>query len=192
MSLMVPPPYHSRLPALQPITNRDRARRGLWRLVWFLLFRPSPIVIHGWRRLLLRFFGARIGKGSHIYPSAKIFAPWNLRMGKLSCLADGVDCYNVAPITLGDFALVSQRVFLCTASHNYEVPSMPLTGAPIVLDDYVWVTSEVFVAPGVRFGEGAVALARAVVTNDVPAWTVVAGNPARRIRARQPLTSPKD
>ena len=153
--------------------------------MWLLLFRPSPVVLHGWRRTLLRLFGARIAKGARIYPTVKIYAPWNLEMGPVSCLAQGVDCYNVAPISLGPHALASQRAFLCTASHDIDDPvAMPLIGGPIILDAYSWATSEVFIAPGVRLHEGAVALARSVVTKDVSAWTVVAGNPAKFVRLR--------
>lgn len=174
-----------RLSALPPITARDRLRRAVWQMTWLLLFRPTPAPMHAWRRLLLRMFGAHIAQGAHIYSSVKIYAPWNLQMGRVSCLADGVDCYNVAPITLGDHATVSQRAFLCTASHNYDDPAMPLVGAPITLEALSWVTAEAFVAPGVTLAEGAVALARSVVTKDVAAWAVVGGNPARQIRLRR-------
>lgn len=108
-------------------------------------------------------------------------------MGITSCLAEGVDCYNVAPVTLGDYATVSQRSFLCTASHDMDDPTMPLTGAPIVLETHSWVTAEVFIGPGVTLRVGAVALPRAVVTRDVEAWTVVAGTPARPVRQRRPF-----
>jgi putative colanic acid biosynthesis acetyltransferase WcaF len=177
-------PNRPKLPHLPPIDFRDRMRRGIWGLVRALLFRPSPRRLHGWRRMLLRLFGARIASDAHIYPSAMIYAPWKLTMGPVSCLADGVDCYNVASITLGAHALASQRSFLCTASHDLDDPMLPLIGAPIVLEDHSWVTAEVFVSPGVRFHEGAVALARSVVTRDVPAWTVVAGHPAKVLRPR--------
>lgn len=179
---MQPAPLQPRLSRIQ---LASRLPRGLWLLVWLLLFRPSPVIFHGWRRLLLRMFGSRIGQGAHIYPTARIWAPWNLIMGEGSCLAEGVDCYNVMPVTLGNRALVSQRAFLCTASHDYDDPRMALVGAPILLEADSWVTSEVFVAPGVTLGEGAVALARSVVTRDVAPWTVVAGHPAREVRKRR-------
>jgi putative colanic acid biosynthesis acetyltransferase WcaF len=182
---MNPAAQSRRLQALPPITFGNRVRRAIWQVAWLLLFRPSPSILHGWRRMLLRMFGAQIEKGAHIYPSAKIFAPWHLRMGKTSCLAEGVDCYNVAPVRLGDHATVSQRAFLCTASHDFDRLGLPLIGAPIILEDYSWATSESFVAPGVTLEVGAVALARSVVTKDVPAWTVVAGNPARVVRMRR-------
>ena len=83
------------------ITFRLRARRLAWHIVWLLLYRPSPRPFHAWRRLLLRAFGARIAAGAVPYAAARIWAPWNLTMAVNSCLSDDVDCYCVAPITIG-------------------------------------------------------------------------------------------
>ena len=114
-------------------------------------------------------------------------------MGDGSCLADWVDCYNVDSIRIGVDALtVSQYSFLCTASRNYQDPSLPVVTAPITVADGAWITADVFVAPGVEVGEGAVALARATVLKDVAPWTVVAGNPARFVRNRRPQTDLQD
>src|SRR5271170_5789545 len=94
---------------------RDKAARALWLVVWTLLFRPSPTPLVWWRRFLLRSFGAEVGSGAHPYPSARIWAPWNLVMKAGSCLGSGVDCYCVDRIILGCNAVISQRAFLCTA-----------------------------------------------------------------------------
>ncbi len=106
-------------------------------------------------------------------------------MGQDSCLADGVDCYNVAPITLGVRALVSQRSFLCSATHEYNRPEFPLVVRAIVIEAGAWVAAEAFIGPGVIVGTGAVVGARACVTRNVAPWTVVAGNPARVVKQRQ-------
>jgi putative colanic acid biosynthesis acetyltransferase WcaF len=170
--------YHHRL------GWRNKLARTAWCVVWFVLFRPSPKPWHGWRRFLLRCFGAKVGRGAHPYPSARIWAPWNLEMGDGSCLADGVDCYNVARIRLGHSALVSQRSFLCSASHDHTDPAFPLVARPIAVVNGAWVAAEAFVGPGVTVGEGAIVGARACVTKDVAAWTIVVGNPAQVIKER--------
>jgi putative colanic acid biosynthesis acetyltransferase WcaF len=100
------------------ITLSNRLGRLLWIVVSTALFRFSPTICHGWRRGLLRLFGARIAQGAKAYPGAKIWAPWNLTMEAYSCLADNVDCYNVAPIRIGAYATVSQYSYLCSASHD--------------------------------------------------------------------------
>jgi putative colanic acid biosynthesis acetyltransferase WcaF len=135
--------------------------------------------------MILRLFGARIAAGVHPYPSAKIWAPWNLTMEVSSCLSDHVDCYSVAPITIGAFATVSQYSYLCSASHDYRVPTLPLVIAPIVIEADAWIAAAAFVGPGVRVGEGAIVGARATVTRDVAPWTMVAGSPAI-LRGRRP------
>ncbi len=168
-----------------PLTFANKAARALWGLVWLLLYRPSPRPLHGWRRMLLRLFGASVGKGALVYPSARIWAPWNLTLGVGSTLGDGVDCYSVGHIRLGAGAVVSQRAYLCAATRDIDDPDKHLMTAPIVLADKAWVAAEAYIAPGVTLGEGGVAAARAVVTRDVAAWTVVAGNPARVIRQRK-------
>ncbi len=133
----------------------------------------------------MRLFGARIAAGAHPYPAAKIWAPWNLTMGTASCLSDHVDCYSVAPISIGAFATVSQYTYLCSASHDYRVPTLPLVIAPIVIESEAWVAAAAFVGPGVRIGEGAIVGARSTVTQDVAPWVVVAGSPAT-LRGQRP------
>lgn len=174
--------------ALVPVSigTSNRLCRGAWSLVWLLLYRPSPRPLHGWRRFLLRCFGARIGAGAHPYPAAKIWAPWNLTMAAGSGLADHVDCYCVAPVHIGAGATVSQYTYLCTASHDIDAPGMPLIAAPIVIGDGAWVAAACFVGPGVRVGVRAVVGARSTVTRDVAPGAVVAGSPPRTLRLRKP------
>lgn len=99
-------------------------------------------------------------------------------------LGPDVDCYNVATITIGSHATVSQKAYLCTASHNISDPKHRLVIAPIVIENRAWVAADAFVGMGVTVGEGAVVGARASVFKDVAAWTVVGGNPAKFIKNR--------
>jgi putative colanic acid biosynthesis acetyltransferase WcaF len=162
----------------------NKLARALWNLVWLLFYRPSPVPLHGWRRFLLRLFGAKVGRNAHPYPSAKVWAPWNLEMGDHSCLSHQVDCYCVDRIKLGAHTTVSQYSFLCTASHDYTDRAMPLITAPITLGDWVWITADVFVAPGVTIGDGSVITARSSVFRDIEPWTVATGNPAQPVKPR--------
>jgi putative colanic acid biosynthesis acetyltransferase WcaF len=169
-------------PSSHPLSNR--LARALWGAVWLILFRPSTRIFRGWRRFLLRSFGARIGRGAVIHASVKIWAPWNLEMGPCSCLGPQVDCYSVDRIRIGAYATVSQYSYLCTASHDPDSPGMALITAPIVIGDHAWVAADVFVAPGVVIGEGAAIGARSSVFKDVPGWTIAVGSPARVLRGR--------
>ncbi len=173
-----------RNPFPSPHSASNKLARTLWGFVYLALFRPSPKPLYAWRRLLLRAFGAQLGRGSVIHPSVKIWAPWNLMMGDHACLAPHVDCYNVAKVQLGDYCTVSQYSYLCGATHDYTDPRMPLIPKPIRIGSRAWVAAGAFVGPGVMVAEGAVVGARAVVVKDVAAWTVVAGNPARVVKRR--------
>ena len=135
--------------------------------------------------MLLRLFGAKIDKTAVVYSTARVYYPANLVMGRYSCLASDVDCYNVARITIGDNTTISQGAYLCTASHDITDPLNPLITAPIVIEDQAWVAAHAFVGMGVTIGQGAVVGATASVYRDVLPWTVVGGNPAREIKKRK-------
>lgn len=166
------------------LSLENKIARTLWGIVWLIFYRPTPRSLHVWRALLLRLFGARLGRAVHPYPSARIWAPWNLEMGDHACLSEGVDCYCVDKIRIGAHSTVSQYSFLCTASHDYTQASMPLVTAPITIGEWVWITADVFVGPGVTIGDGAVVTARSSVFNDLPPWMVARGNPAVPVKAR--------
>jgi putative colanic acid biosynthesis acetyltransferase WcaF len=169
-------------PSPHPLWNR--AGRAAWAAVWLVLFRPTPGPLHAWRRLLLRIFGAQLAPGAKIHSSVRIWAPWNLDMGRNSCLGPYVDCYSVAPIRIGAAATVSQYSFLCTAGHDVDSADMALVTGPIAIGAHAWIAADAFVGPGVTIGEGGVVGARSSAFRDVPPWTVVAGSPARTLRQR--------
>ena len=106
-------------------------------------------------------------------------------MGDRSCLADGVICYNVALISIGEDVVISQDAYLCTATHDYNDRSFPLLVAPIVIESHAWIAAGAFISPGITIHRGAVVGARTVVTNNAPAWSVLAGNPAKLVNTRK-------
>ena len=168
-----------------PYTMANRVRRMAWTVCWTLLARPFPkSTFMPWKRFLLRCFGAKIAATANVYASARVFMPWNLVMKDHACLASGVDCYNAALVEVGVNATVSQRCFLCTASHDISSPRHEQTEMPIRIADRAWVAAEAFVGPGVTVGSGAVVGARAAVFKDVAPWTVVGGNPAVFLKKR--------
>jgi len=163
----------------------NRVGRALWGIVWLLLFRPSPRPLHVWRVMLLRVFGARIGRGVRVYPSARVYAPWNLRMGDYSILGDYVNCYCVGLVEIGSHTVVSQYSFLCSATHDYEDVGFFLIVAPVRIGGKCWIAADAFIGPGVTVGEGAVVGARSSVFKDVEPWQVVGGCPAKVLKKRR-------
>jgi putative colanic acid biosynthesis acetyltransferase WcaF len=156
----------------------------LWWLVEMLLFHPSPQVMFGWRRFLLRLFGARIGKGVLIRRSVSVTYPWKLSIGDSSWVGDHATLYTLGEITIGENTVISQHTYLCTGSHDYTRPAFDQFAKSIHVEPEAWIATNVFVGPGVTIGRGAVVGACSVVLKDVPAKMVCAGNPLRVLRAR--------
>lgn len=171
--------------------NRKAVKYGerelLLRVIWAVLtpfFRFSPRPFFGWRRFLLRLLGARIGEKTNIYSSAIVYMPWNLTIGEQSAIGEWALIYNLGKVTIGSQTTVSQRVHICSGTHDYEDPALPLIKPEVVIRDRAWICADAFLGPGVIVGEGAVIGARAVVCKDVEPWSVVAGNPAMTIKKR--------
>ena len=163
---------------------QNRLTRFAWGIFCALFFRPSPRPLHAWRALLLKLWGAQLGEGCHIYPRAIIWAPWNLECGAHACIADGAEIYNVEKIVIGKDAVISQGAFLCAASHDYANADFPLIAKPIRVGDRTWIAARAIVLMGVTVGDDCVIGAGSVVTKDVPAKSVCAGNPCRVIKTR--------
>ncbi len=173
-------------PFTEPSFNlSNRLRRAVWGVAYVLLFRFSPRPLHGWRALLLRSFGAKLGPHVHVYPRVRIWAPWMLEIGSHVGIADGVTLYSMATIKIGSYAVISQGAHLCAGSHDIHSANFQLVTRPIAVGDHAWVCAEAFLAPGAVVPEGAVVGARAVVSRPLEEpWAVYAGMPARRINSR--------
>jgi len=169
-----------------PYPARELVKRVLWACVQATLFRWSPRALHGWRVTMLRLFGADIPSdgGVRVFPSVRIIFPWKLKLAARVMIGPEVIIYNLAPVSLGYGANLSQRVHLCAGSHDFHQWSMPLDARPIRIGDNVWIAAEAFVGPGVEIGELAVIGARSVVTKDQPARMVCAGVPCRPLKPR--------
>ncbi|MHC4264378.1 MAG: LbetaH domain-containing protein [Planctomycetota bacterium] len=171
-----------------PCSFKVNALRCLWHFIQLTLFRFSPRFFYCWRRILLRTFGAKIGKKVRIYPSVSIVMPWKLSVSDNSVIGPNVICNNMGGISIGKDVVVSQYSHLCSSSHDYTSSTFKLTFAPIQVCDYSWICADAFVVQGITIGKGAVVGARSVVVCDVEDWTIVAGNPAKYIKNREILS----
>jgi len=163
---------------------KNRVGRVLWSVVATLLFRFSPKPLHSWRSFLLRCFGARVGKRVHVYPGAKIWAPWNLVLADESAIANRAILYTQGKIIIGRRAVISQGAHLCAGTHDYNLPDFPLITKPIYIGDHAWIAAEAFIHPGITIGKGCVVGARSVVTKDMPDWMVCTGHPCQPLKKR--------
>jgi len=168
------------------LSRKNQIARYIWTIVWTIFARPIPrSMLNGWKIFLLKMFGAKIGKHSVVYSSATIFAPWNLILEEYVCIGPKVECYNPAPIIIGKHTTISQKTYLCAASHDISKSNIPLITGKIIIEDQVWVGADVFVGMNVTIKQGSVIGARSSVFKDIGPWTVVGGSPAKFIKRRE-------
>lgn len=174
-SFRLPPGFRGRSPIIVQ----------LWWIVQGTLFACSPQFMYGWRNFLLRLFGAKIGSKVIVRPSAKVTYPWKVSIGDHSMIGDDVVLYSLGEIEIGDNAVVSQRSYICAASHDYSKPDFPIYADKVCIGAQAWLATDVFVAPGVSIGQGAVVGARSSVFKDMPAGMVCMGSPCNPIKPRE-------
>jgi putative colanic acid biosynthesis acetyltransferase WcaF len=164
---------------------REKVRRAIWIMAWTTFGRWGPRFLSPVRVALLRHFGAHIGSGCMICGRVKVLMPWNLELGDHSVLAERVDVYNFGMVRIGRQSCISQGVWLCTGTHDVRQADFALRWLPITIGDSAWIGGEALVLPGAIIGDGTVVGARAVVSGELDAWTIYAGNPARNLGPRE-------
>lgn len=164
----------------------SRLARLLWQVVYLLFYRTSPPPLHEWRAILLRLFGAEVGANSRFYPSGKVWAPWNLVCEDCCTLGHHAEIYNPSPVYLETHCVISQQAYVCGATHDFNALEFPMISYPMRLGAYSWICARASVAPGVNVGAGAVLGLGSVATRDLEPWTVYSGNPAVKVKLRNP------
>jgi putative colanic acid biosynthesis acetyltransferase WcaF len=176
--------------ALFKMPDNFRGKPGWYVQLWWitekLVFNTSPQFMYGWRRFLLRLFGATIGKNVIVRPSVHTQFPWKLKIGNNSWIGDNVTLYNLGNITIGENVVVSQKSYLCTGTHDYRQPNFPILKMDIVINDEAWIGTDVYIAPGVEIESGCIVGARSSVYKSLPGNKVCLGNPAVPVRDRSP------
>jgi putative colanic acid biosynthesis acetyltransferase WcaF len=139
----------------------------LWDIVNRLLFKPSPKIAYGWRRFLLRLFGAQIQRGVIIRPSVSVTYPWKLKIGEYSWIGDHVTLYTLSTIEIGNNSVISQHSYICTGTHDFKSKYFEILAHPITIGDGTWIAYGCFVGPGVNIGNECFVHATSKVTNHV-------------------------
>ncbi|MGV0024070.1 hormogonium polysaccharide biosynthesis acetyltransferase HpsU [Phormidesmis priestleyi] len=167
----------------------DRGRPGWYVLLWWLVqaiaFPLTPHPLNSVRCGLLRLFGAQIGKGVLIRPTARFTYPWKVEIGDNSWIGDDVIFYSLEKIQIGEHCVISQKTYLCTGSHDIQDANFKLTTAGIAIGNGVWIATDCFIAPGVQVGSNAVVGARSSVLKSLPAQQVCWGTPCRPRYSRE-------
>jgi putative colanic acid biosynthesis acetyltransferase WcaF len=180
-----PAAAHSRRTAnIPPWKPMEYIKRALWMIVRASLFRLSFHNWYGWRRFLLRLFGARIASGVRVRPTAMVEIPWTLDIGENAVIGDYAIIYSLGKITIGRAATISQYAHLCAGTHDYTKRRFPLLKPPIVIGEEAWIAADAFIGPGVTVGDRAVVGARATVFKNVAPDQVVVGPDATILKRR--------
>ena len=173
-----------------PWTRREQMGMLLWEWTWLVLCVWTPKPLNAWRLFVLRLWGARLHGRPFVHQRARIQIPWKLTLQDRACLGDRANVYSLGEIEIGARATVAQEVYLCGGTHDFSDPALPLQTAPIRVGADAFVGVRAVVLPGVNIGAGAVVGAGSVVTRDVPARSIAAGNPCRVLRTRDPRGLP--
>ncbi|MHA4894683.1 WcaF family extracellular polysaccharide biosynthesis acetyltransferase [Pedobacter sp. PWIIR3] len=163
-------------------------RLSCWHIVRLLLFTSGLMPFSNILVLLLRTFGAKIGREVRIKPGIYIKYPWKLKVGNFSWLAD---CYieNLDEVNIGNHVCISQKAMLLTGNHNYKSTSFNLMAQAITLEDGVWVGANATVCPGTTIRSHSVILVGSVISGLTQPYQIYKGNPAISIRQRVIKTS---
>ncbi|WP_341360993.1 DapH/DapD/GlmU-related protein [Georgenia sp. M64] len=136
------------------------------------------------RALLTKLTGTEVDESVTLFPPFYSEFGKNLTIGRNVFINIGCRFQDTGGITIGDGTLIGHGTTLTTLNHRLDPDRRAdMTPAPIVMGHNVWLGAAVTVVPGVTIGDGAVVGAGAVVTKDVAAHTIVAGVPAKLVRA---------
>jgi putative colanic acid biosynthesis acetyltransferase WcaF len=167
-----------------PWPDSNRFLRVLWEFCWFVFCWWTPKPLNQWRLFWLRVFDARIEGKPFVHQRARIAIPWNLTLHDRACLGDRANACTLGEIEIGARATVAQEAYLSSGTHDFTRPELPLVTGKITIGEDAFVGARAFVMPGISIGSRSVIGACSVVTHDVPADVIAAGNPCRVLRPR--------
>ena len=170
-----------------PWSFREKAGMLLWEYAWLFLCAWTPKPLNRWRVLVLRVFGATLEGKPFIHQRARIQIPWHLTMRDRACIGDRANIYSLGPVELMEQSTVAQECYICTGTHDFA-GNMYLMTAKITVGARTFLGARTFVMPGVTIGEDCVIGACSVVTKDMPAGMICAGNPCKPIKPLRPST----
>lgn len=167
-----------------PWSKKDAILIRVWEVVWTLFVRWLPKPFYRWHVLLLKVFGCKIHGHVFVAPTARVYAPWLLEMGRNSCLATRSEVYNLGPVKIGERVTIAQYVYVCNGTHDLSDPILPLLVGDISIEDDVFIGAKAIILPGLKVDTGTVIGAGSVLTKDTEPYEIYAGNPAKFIKKR--------
>ena len=164
--------------------GRNILIRSLWYIINSLLFNSYLLPFSSLKKMILRLFGSKIGKGVVIKPKVNIKYPWNLYIGNYVWIGENVWIDNLDKVNIEDNVCVSQGVMLLCGNHNYKKETFDLLTGPIHLKKGSWIGAKSIVCPNVTVEKYAILTVNSVATRNLKKNTIYQGNPAKPIRQR--------
>jgi maltose O-acetyltransferase len=153
------------------------------RLVNALLRLPG----HRFRRLVfVKLVRADAARDVSLERGVRVTEKGGVTVGENTNINTGVVLDGRGGLEIGSKVNISPEALILTAEHDPSSPDFAGVTSPVAIGDRVWIAARAMVLPGSRVGEGAVVAAGAVVRGDVEPWSIVAGNPARKVGERPP------
>ena len=159
-------------------------KRFTWHYVNAIIFKSGLFPFYTLKVLLLKTFGAEIGKGVFIKPFVNIKYPWFLVVKDHVWIGEDVWIDNLAEVTIASNVCVSQGAMLLTGNHDYTKTTFDLSIKTIIIEDGVWIGAKAVVCPGVICKSHSVLLAGSVATKDLEQYSIYGGIPAVKIKER--------
>ena len=169
------------------LKKKNKISTLLVKLIWDFFGKPlfsSYLPGTYWRKLILRIFGAKIGKGGKIKPNIKISEPWHLSIGDHCWIGENVWIDNLALVKIGNRVCISQGVYLCTGNHNYKKDLFNLILEKIIIEDDCWIAAKSIIAPGSILKRGSVSFLGSVVSGILQEDGIYKGNPAKLLKLK--------
>jgi acetyltransferase-like isoleucine patch superfamily enzyme len=148
---------------------------------------PSYTLRRAWYRYIL---GWHIGSdvvilmGQYVQMAGARSSGKKVSIGKGTVINHGCLLYTTGGLIIGEHVNISAGTWMVTGSHDYNDPEFTAFFKPIVIGNYAWIGMRATILPGVTIGDGAVVMAGAVVTHDVPPFAIVGGVPAKLVKQR--------
>lgn len=137
-----------------------------------------------------KMFFKNMGKNVIIFDQFTCLSPQNVSLGHDVSITRDVIFYGQGGIDIGNYVMIAPGVMIITAGHGFSKTGIPMvkqefTKAKVTIGNDVWIAVRAVILPGVTIGDGAIIGGGAVVTKDVPPYSIVAGVPAKVIKKRK-------
>ena len=161
-----------------------KIKLGTWLCAQNIIFK-SAFFPSSLRPLLLKLFGASVGRGVIIRRGVRVHFPWNLEIGDYCWIGEEVWFINHEKVSIGSNVCISQRSIVCSGGHDYQSTSLEYAHKPVVIKDGAWICLDAKVLPGVTIGQCSVVSASEVVRKSIPNYAILVDGKIHTINAPQ-------